>query len=97
VNRRSFLGACAALLALAPTAITARAIPRFVVGSNERFRFHYTPFGELDWIDMPSNITGLVDRGDVLEIECVSGRYELLNFPDELTMCIRQRPRTAHY
>lgn len=78
MNRRGFLGACAALLALPAVAIATRSVPGFIVDRAKPVRLHFSPFGELDWIDMPSNIVRLRihDEGNLL-IECVDGNYLL--------------------
>lgn len=91
MNRRSFLGACAALLVLPAASLASRSVPRFIVDAGNGCRFHFTPFGEFDWIDMPSEIISLTDFGDgCLGIACVGGCYVLSGFPDPEVMSIRE-------
>jgi hypothetical protein len=78
MNRRSFLGACSALLALPAVALVSRSVPGFMFVPPTP-RLYYTPYGELDWIEMPTNIIELVDAGDFLRIKCVGGDYLLFH------------------
>ena len=87
MNRRAFMGACGALLALPFAVVASGSVPRFVA---DGCRLHFTPFSELDWVEMPTEITGLRETPDGLEIECVNGRYMLSGFPDTRLMSIRQ-------
>jgi hypothetical protein len=95
MNRRGFIGAVAALVTLPVGVFASRSIPRFIVDSRNRVRFYFTPFGEFDWIEMPSRITGIKEVGGVLEIACVGGVYGLYGFPDQDAMYVRPL-RTGH-
>lgn len=87
MDRRSFLGACAALLALPAAALTSRSVPRFRV--SDGCCIHFTPFGDYDWIDMPSNIVDVFEHApDMLIIRCLAGDYALTGFPDPGAMAV---------
>lgn len=90
MNRRAFCGAFAALLAMPFAVVASWSVPRFVVDADRPCRFHFTPFGELDWIDMPSEITAICEVGDTLEISCVGGVYSLHHPDDPALMYIRR-------
>ena len=72
-------------MALPAAAIASRSVPRFITDPDRGFmvippspRIYYTPFGELDWIDMPSDIVQLQRYTDtILFIECLDGDYAL--------------------
>jgi hypothetical protein len=75
MNRRGFIGALAALVSLPVGAFVARSVPGFTANG---YRLRFDPFGELDWIDLPSRITGLeVLNGTNLLIRCIGGLYIL--------------------
>ena len=78
MNRRSFVGACAALLTVPVAALASQSVPRFIVDAANRCRFHFSPFDEWNWIDMPSPIVDMFEyQKDLLIIRCVGGNYAL--------------------
>lgn len=91
MNRRSFIGAFAALLAVPYAALQSRSVPQFISDASNGCRFHFTPFGEWNWIDFPSDILHISDLGDnQLGIACVDGCYVLSGFPDPDNMSVRR-------
>src|SRR5690348_8579611 len=97
MNRRAFFGAFGALLALPAAALASRSVPRwssvgpafspFATAKGCRLRF--TPFGELDWIELPSEIVDVLKYApNMLAIRCLDGFYMLAGFPDPSAMVV---------
>lgn len=75
MNRRAFIGAFAALLALPAVALSSRSVPRFATSGC---RLSFSPHGELDWIEFPSHILSVWDYSeDILMVRCLDGTYAL--------------------